>query len=431
MTTTTTTAISSSPSPHTIASAVVSALPTTSKPLGTQPTTTPSSTIPRSCRLNCPANNAFGLTCFKNTQCVPVALLCSYTATAVNGTTTAMNHPCMDTTGPATAQDPITCQEQLCIANNFLPLPAPGTGKMNRNSSANCLKGSYFSLYGSSGTASTGGGMRYTQSCIASNSVPEQPSTVCKEWEYLAQNSCLLKTCGPNMDCEPPFICRKSKYAAPPALYGLCMNPNSTADPGGDDSTADNDSSKDHLLIGLLVGLCSLVVGTGVGAAFWHFRKTRMRQLALLNSEEDDRILREKTSFMATIRSCCCGIRSRARGTHGLGGTRDMRVVSVAESDGHESSLMADHRTNLIFARRWRWGAGVQHSEAGGRAGMTAGGVAIIPEMEPPPLYHQGHDLPSYRDRNTILLTPVPDLSSTTVVDPPEQEELATSPTPK
>ncbi|KAI8606366.1 hypothetical protein EDD21DRAFT_361174 [Dissophora ornata] len=335
----------------------------------------------------------------------------------------------MDTTGPASTVDPIACQDQLCYAKDFLPLPLPGSGKVNRNSSSNCMNGTFFSLYGT--PVASGGVVRYTQSCVGQFSTGQTAS--CSSWEYQAQSSCFLSTCGPGMGCQQPFECRKSSTSSAAQLYGICMSPNSTEDPGDD---GDQDSAKDRLIVGLLIGLCGLVLSAGIGTGFWHFRKRRLRQLRLQNGErEDDRVWNEKMSLLSALKVCCdsCfffGGGSRRRRSDGAAtarGTRHVRVVSLAESDSPENPLETDHRSNLIFARRWRWGHG-QHAGAG--AGVTEGGVAVLPELEPPPLYHQGPELPSYQDRNTILLTPVgPEQAH--VVDHSESEGQATLPIPK
>ncbi|KAI7821029.1 hypothetical protein BC939DRAFT_456318 [Gamsiella multidivaricata] len=411
----------------------VSTTPSSRSPAQSTASTSP---LPRRCK-NCPPNNTLGQICYKNTQCVPLALLCNTTTSPTTNITTGTN-PCVDATGPVPlhADNSITCRDQLCFANTFLPLPAPGSGKVNRNSSANCLKGSYFSLYGSLLT----GEKRYTQSCVGQ--FPTGQIVTCNPWEYQAQGSCFLRTCGPGMDCEPPFLCRRPSSSI--ELYGLCMSPNSTADPTGDDSgDQDSPSVKDHLLIGLLVGICSLVLGIGIGTGCWNLRKRRLKQLRLMNGELDNNttMMNGKTFFLTTLGQCydaCCCFGSARRQTRGqradagaltIGEARDIRVISVAESESHESSLVANHQTNLIFARRWRWGQGGQHG-AGIWRGTTAGGVAAVPELEPPPLYHQGLGLPSYRGRDTILLTPVPELMAQ-ASNPSVAAERSRSPTPK
>jgi len=63
----------------------------------------------------------------------------------------------------------------------------------------------------------------------------------------------------------------------------------------------------------------------------------------------------------------------------------------------------------MIFARRWRWGGGVAGQPTSGGQEEGGGPImnAVMPEIEPPPSYHHGGDLPVYRDRNTVLMLPV------------------------
>ncbi|ORZ11763.1 hypothetical protein BCR41DRAFT_356892, partial [Lobosporangium transversale] len=73
--------------------------------------------------------------------------------TNINNMTCYKNTHIVDTQDPNDDQDydngPILCQDQLCVAANFLPLPSPGSGKMSRSSSSDCLIGNYYSLFGS------------------------------------------------------------------------------------------------------------------------------------------------------------------------------------------------------------------------------------------------------------------------------------------
>ncbi|KAF9200309.1 hypothetical protein BGZ49_009473 [Haplosporangium sp. Z 27] len=262
--------------------------------------------------------------------------------------------------------------------------------------------------------------MRYTQSCVFEATLPTNSTkTVCKDWEYLGQNSCFLKTCGPGLDCEPPWVCRRSNFTGTEAPYGLCMSANSTVDPS-DDGDGDSSTPHDRLIVGILVGVCSLVLGVGVGTGICHYRKRRMRQMAVRSLDPNANSLNQKSSTLRTyFDACCCCFYGANMGLQGNNmdidnsqddDVRGPRVLSVTESDqGTENSLISSHRSNLVFARRWRWGAGRHAGEdtSGGRVGVTSGGVAVLPEFEPPPLYNQGPDLPTYRDRNSIMLTSV------------------------
>lgn len=344
---------------------------------------------------SCPPNNAQGLTCYKNTQCVPIALLCSApTGNTTTGNQTVGPYPCMDTTGLPPTYDPIDCKDQLCYPENYLPLPAPGSGRIDSNSLDNCLKGNYFSLYGPSS-----GEVRYTRSCIGQ--FPARNTVTCQAWEYRGQNSCFLKTCGTGMDCEPPFVCRiKNTTSSPTAQFGLCLNPKSPVDPD-DDGDVDTTPSRDKLIIGILVGVCALVVIAGVAAAFWHYRKLRLKQL----NQDNDYVFQDKTMLLY---ACCIGtdrLITRRRGTaEDDRSTREPRVVSIAEPENPEdASSTTEPPTNTsIFARRWRSQARLDASTTG----MTPEGIAVVPEMEPPPVYHQELELPSY-GTDAIPLEPI------------------------
>ncbi|KAF9897405.1 hypothetical protein BX616_005658 [Lobosporangium transversale] len=240
------------------------------------------------------------------------------TISSNNNSSTSDVNSCMDITDPGSTKDPISCQGQLCYVSDFLHLPAPGVGKINRNSSSNCLIGDHFSLFGpslpsgdsSGNTNEYGDGLRYTQSCVAQFPGLRKSSTTCKKWEYAIQGSCFLHTCGPGMDCQSPYVCRKTKAASTnPILYGLCMNPRSQVDPGDNEGNVDDDRNnahawgkRDDLLIGLLVGIS---VDTGC----WQFRKRRLQQLTLLNGETDHRTLSQKITFWTETRclfTYCC-----------------------------------------------------------------------------------------------------------------------------
>ncbi|KAF9190120.1 hypothetical protein BGZ51_008909 [Haplosporangium sp. Z 767] len=322
--------------------------------------------------------------CYKNTQCVPAHLFC-------NSTT----DPCTDIDGEQDSDSPILCQDQLCVSADFLPLPSPGYGKVDRSS--DCLPGSYYSLFGTT--------PKYTQSCIEPYfSAP----TKCKPWEYLAQSSCFLSTCGPGLDCQPPYICNKLQSND---LYGICSGSSGTSGGMGDADTADGGStgrysSKEYLVQGLLIGICCLALGVGLGVGFWHYRKQKFNT-QWTQSERDPSFTSSRTaresqpSKGSTLLSTltCCSRRGRRRSdvppadTFSSGENRD----SFVESEGYEGSLASDRwrRSNIFFSGRWRWGNSSNQMMA---RTMTPGGMTLIPEIEPPPLYQNGPDLPAYGD---------------------------------
>ncbi|GJJ67983.1 hypothetical protein EMPS_00329 [Entomortierella parvispora] len=369
---------------------------------------------------------ASGQTCYQNTQCIPLTLLCN------NST-----NPCVDGDGTPPSSNPVNCAaNQLCYASTYLPLPNSIDSmdqNVQRNSSSNCLAGSYFSLFGYISTTTNQSVVRYTESCAGVGNIQNEYSSppTCQAWEYQVENACFLKTCNEAlaMQCEAPFECKKQASANG---YGLCWNPNSTVPDPSDDGNGYQDP-KEKLIQGLLIGICSLILIVGVGLGLWHYRKKRSKRMAALRDGLDPNSGRRHHAYMGGgstgtkeglwQRLTSCGRRRKSPSDpdgqqdddgvhHGLQPTstresREMRVVSLTESEGNESSLLVgnDHnRSHLIFARRWRWG--------GGAAGQTTpggqeGGPAVMPEIEPPPMYHDGGDLPVYRDRNSILMPPV------------------------
>ncbi|KAF9363083.1 hypothetical protein BGX34_004901 [Mortierella sp. NVP85] len=195
------------------------------------------------------------------------------------------------------------------------------------------------------------------------------------------------------------------------------MSPNSTTDPTEDNTgEVDATAARDHLILGILVGICTLVLGVGVAAACWRFRKSRLKLLRQLDSRDHDNILHEKTLLLY---ACCC-LGAGTMRPYGRGGgisddgvptdvdTQGPRVITVEEPESHEGSLMTGNRSNAIFARRWRWGQD----------------RIVVPEIEPPPMYHQGPELPTYGSdaipleplnpvaADTIEVTPTPDASA-------------------
>ncbi|KAF9968514.1 hypothetical protein BGZ70_003075 [Mortierella alpina] len=205
---------------------------------------TPTIPIPPQCQPCHGPNSTYpSMVCYKNTQCVPQAYLCD-----------TISNPCTDSDGEPDSDDPILCsQDQLCVPRSYLPYPSPGYGKVQPTDS--CLSGGYYSLYGST--------KKYTKSCV--EPFVDRP-TLCEPWEYASQSSCYLSTCGePNLNCEPPFVCKKTHPSDP---YGLCSNPNDpsgnpagAAGTSGGGSITDRYSSKDYLIQGLLIGACSLAIG--------------------------------------------------------------------------------------------------------------------------------------------------------------------------
>lgn len=406
---------------------------------------------------------ASGSTCYQNTQCIPMVLLCN------NAT-----NPCVDGQGIPPSSSPVNCHtNQLCYADSYLPLPGSVDSmdqNVQRSSSSNCLSGSYFSLFGYTPATSSQDVVRYTESCAgvgnSQNALTSPP--ICQAWEYQVENACFLKTCndGLAMKCEAPFVCKKLLSANG---YGLCWNPNSTVPDPSNDGNGYQDPAeerKERLIQGLLIGICSLIFIVGVSLGLWHYRKKRAKRLVAMRDGLDPNGGRRHHAYAERRstdmdeglwqRLIRCGRRRKTvsdsnaqqddNGTHhGLQPSstresREMRVVSLTESEGNESSLLvgSDHnRSHMVFARRWRWGGGVagQSSPGGhdGGGGLTM--TAVMPEIEPPPLYHHGGDLPVYRDRNTVLMSPVLEqpLGSAAVVPDqvPEQQlqELSSSTT--
>ena len=380
-------------------------------------------------------STASGSTCYQYTQCVPLVLLCN------NSTNT-----CVDGEGVPPSSSPMNCQaNQLCYADSYLPLPDSVDSmdqNVQRNSSSNCLPGSYFSLFGYTPATSSQSVVRYTESCAGVGNIQiaySSPPT-CQAWEYQVENACFLKTCndGLAMKCEAPFECKKLSNANG---YGLCWNPNSTVpDPSNDGNDQDPaEGRKERLIQGLLIGICSLILIVGVGLGLWHYRKKRAKRMAAIRDGLDPNGGRRHHAYTGGggstdmkeglwQRLMRCGPRRKTPsdpdaqqdddGTHhGLQPSstresREMRVVSLTESEGNESSLLVgsdQNRSHMIFARRWRWGGGVAGQPTSGGQEEGGGPImnAVMPEIEPPPSYHHGGDLPVYRDRNTVLMLPV------------------------
>ncbi|KAG0054495.1 hypothetical protein BGZ83_011089 [Gryganskiella cystojenkinii] len=345
------------------------------------------------------------MTCYQNTQCIPTSLLCSPTS------------PCTDDDGDQDPDDPILCQDQLCVGVNFLPLPSPGFGKLDRSAS-DCWPGQYYSLFGET--------PKYTQSCVRSYvSVP----TSCQPWEYLAQSSCFLSTCKDHTYCETPFFCVKKNSGD---AYGICSN-NGTQSGVGDGSSngsgggsAAKYSAQQYLVQGLLIGICCLALGVGLGVGFWHYRNKRRRirrwtDTTDLTAEEDDRtpgassVRQHRSSSPAAkgsdsilLRLLLCGrTRERAAAEPAVdnlaayheNNTNNVNNNPVSDPESREGSLVIERRSSLLPPSRWRWAAG-------GGGGLR--NMSVVPEFEPPPMYHNGPALPTYGDSTEdIALTSV------------------------
>ncbi|GJJ76922.1 hypothetical protein EMPS_09281 [Entomortierella parvispora] len=364
---------------------------------------TPSPTIPPQCAGCWGVNNTSGMTCYHNTQCIPTSMLCSDT------------DPCTDVDGDQDPSDPILCEDQLCVGVYFLPVPSPGSGKLNRSNS-DCWPGNYYSLFGDT--------PKYTQSCVQDYvSVP----TTCNSWEYLAQSSCFLSTCKDDSYCETPFLCVKRNAGD---QYGICSSngtlPGTNDAPSGVGGSAAQYSSKEYLIQGLLIGTCCLALGVGLGVGFWHYRNKRRRLRHWTDTTDDGNgstrgrassfssaaIGKEGGSFLRRLFFC----RGSKNPRPATGPTVDELAVSsehrgsVAETESREGSIIIVQRPSLLPAGgRWRW------NTPGGNGPRSA---AMDPEFEPPPMYHNGPRLPTYGDSTEdIALTDIPSLPSGHVED--------------
>ncbi|KAK3818250.1 MAG: hypothetical protein JOS17DRAFT_805847 [Linnemannia elongata] len=354
---------------------------TTTTSLPRPATPTPQPLLPRRCR-SCPQNNTLGQTCYKNTLCIPLSLLCTPLPSSSTDTSLPLSSPCPDlpsfqlpgagTTNPTPEPGSVLCSPDtnLCQDPQFLPLPAPGEGNIRRDtsSSSSCLKGSFFSLYpsssagvngaGGSGNGNEGVQQKYIQSCIVStppnnNAGGQQPP--CQDWEYRVGNSCLLRLCGgppssQELSCVLPYTCRKPIPSSTPSspdtsVYGVCSNPTHPNPDDGDPSASPSNtptapqssrSKKELILFNLLIALCSLVGLTALLFLLHHLRKRYLQR----------------------------------------------QGRSVLD----------------IFARRWQQPQ-FQLQQQLLHDGQQQGS-RIREEVEPPPLYHQGPDLPAYRVRS-------------------------------
>ncbi|KAF9987002.1 hypothetical protein BGZ75_001187 [Mortierella antarctica] len=415
---------------------------------------TPTIPIPPQCQQCHGPNSTFpAMVCYKNTQCVPQTYLCD-----------TISNPCTDSDGEPDSDDPILCNnDQLCVPQNYLPYPSPGFGKVQQTDS--CLSGSYYSLYGST--------KKYTKSCI--EPFVDRPPD-CEPWEYAAQSSCYLSTCGePDLNCEPPFVCQKAHSNDP---YGLCSNPN---DPSGNSggaagtsdggSTTDRYSSRDYLIQGLLIGACSLAIGVGLGVGFWHYRqKKRSRtQWAPSSSSSSsppppatasslapgaaaataaaaagDSSTSKHPSWLSTVLLCGRNKTRQRSATVSMDSNHNVPSSgqhrdSLVDSESLEGSLFGDQRrrersNNMLFSGRWRWGertTSAHHHALSRNLVMMMSMGPPDPEMDPPPVYHIGPKLPAYTDRTEDI--PRTSVHATTArsaqtTDPPESTRPTSHP---
>ncbi|KAF9109767.1 hypothetical protein BGX27_007234 [Mortierella sp. AM989] len=323
--------------------------------------------------------------CYKNTQCVPLKYLCD------------SSDPCTDSDRYQDPDDHILCQDQLCTPKNFLPL---GFGKMRGSSLSECLKGSYYSLFGTV--------PKYTLSCVLE---PYQNTpTECEPWEYAAQGFCFLSTCGPGLDCQPPFNCQKLDSND---LYGTCTDPSgSPRDMGNTDQSGNGmntrHSAKEYLIQGLLIGIFSVALGIGLGVGFWFYKRKRIGT----RWAQSERNGTDSTKGLPWFSRIIPYERSRSSNT--INPTVDPSVAresrdSIMDSESINGSFMDVGRSTNISSGRWRWAQG------NGRLtrAMAPGAFNIFPEMDPPPMYHNGPGLPTYDDSTEeIVLTSVSEAAS-------------------
>ncbi|KAG0001622.1 hypothetical protein BGZ80_008955 [Entomortierella chlamydospora] len=362
--------------------------PSTPTSKSTIPTPTPTLIIPSQCQDCYGPNNTSNMVCYKNTQCVPLDYLCDND-----------NNPCTDDDGVPDSDDPILCQDQLCVPQDFLPVPSPGFGELRGSSRSDCLTGSYYSLFGAV--------PKYTLSCVE----PYQDApTECESWEYAAQSSCFLSTCGPGLDCEPPYECKKIDSSD---LFGICKL-NGTLNGTGNSDQSDGEiisqhSANHYLIQGLLIGLFSLTLGIGLGVGFWYYKRKHTR--ARWTRSDRDRSVRinalEKSNW--TSKLLFCGRRGRSRSRNTINSTTDGSSIrqsgdSNMDSESIDGSFMGPGHPNSAFSGRWRWARGNERLNSV----MGSSGFSIFPEMEPPPIYNNGPDLPKYDDdAEEIALTGV------------------------
>ncbi|KAF9335067.1 hypothetical protein BG006_000932 [Podila minutissima] len=430
------------------------------------PTPTPTVTIPPGCE-SCwyPNNNTY--TCFHNTQCVPLTALCSSLS------------PCPS---PADPSDTVDCLDQICSDRDSLPLPSPTPTSAVPRDSGNCRQGNFPSLSRTS--------PQYIFSCVLEKDPGPFSEISCLDWEYAFQGSCYLRTCGgptaagaTTINCLTGYECKKQRESDE---YGLCIgngdtNPYSSSGDGDiDGGSAGQYSSKDYLLQGLLIGICSLILGVGMGVGFWHYRMKRKRdaleeeqlqghrrrrsgsgqsassrqQNSISSNQRDqsqsqgqeqeqgqdqgegsvrtrhpstsssvDPQLSSTTkshSWLSTVFSCGKsrpGVFPRER--RGQSSNRRRTMIhsnnsrqesfdtesqedddNEEEEDGGDSSNGRRSSSTLITGR-WRWGPGGSSSQMLTRGVLP--GLAMVPEMDPPPVYQNEPGLPTYNPEDISM----------------------------
>ncbi|KAF9434688.1 hypothetical protein BGZ76_007615 [Entomortierella beljakovae] len=304
------------------------------------------------------------MTCYKNTQCVPTKYLCD------------IDSSCTDSDGDQDPDNPIYCQNQLCAPKDFLPFPSPGFGKMN-NSVSDCQEGNYYSLFGST--------PKYTRTCVE----PYQDTPVhCQSWEYAYQSSCFFSTCGPGLDCVRPFECVRLNDMD---LHGVCINPNGKS---GSQGGIYSQRPKSSLVQGIIIGICSLILGIGLGVGYWHYKRRRSQrdhidsdQPTLTNSSKGSSWFSRFFSFRKSKS------RNTTSRTMDRTSTQDSRD-SIIDSESTNGSFVNMGRSTNVISGRWRWPQGTGRFNF--NRSVAPNGLGIYPEIEPPPMYHVEPDLPSY-----------------------------------
>lgn len=299
------------------------------------PTPTPAPIIPEQCQecYNGPNNTLTpGMTCFKGTQCVPLQYLCD----AVSSPTCSSNNSDDDDddnsssgsgSGSGSGSVPILCENQLCNPQNFPPLPYEGSGRIDRSF---CLEGSFYSLYNPSGSSST---PKYTASCVeesmflATDGSGGSDDDCRGPWEYFAIGTCFLKTCGPGMGCVMPFICQPFNSTVPGVAgggaeqgYGICVDPDGSSSSGGGrrgingGSATPKYSSSEYLLQGLLIGLCTLALGVGLGVGFWRYKRKKQFRSDINEPHQQHRTRRTSSHGVHSRSHSRSSRNSRSRG---------------------------------------------------------------------------------------------------------------------
>lgn len=279
------------------------------------------------------------------------------------------------------------------------------------------------------------------------------------------------------MGCLDGYNCKKHKSTDE---FGLCIGENDT-DPYGSSGDGDSDdgndgsagqySSKEYLLQGLLIGICSLILGVGMAVGFWHYRMKKKREaleeqqghrrrrsgsgqsvssrqnstgsnrggqgLGHLGQQSQDQAQAESGgssvgpsssttkshSWLSTVFSCGKrrpGVfprehvgqtnnnrRTGAHSTHSL--HRDSFADTESqeddeddeEEDGGDPANNVRRSSNNVTPGRWRWGPGSSSQMLSRGMGP---GLAIVPEMDPPPMYQTEPGLPTYNS-NDIGMT--------------------------